>query len=305
MLIGILYIAIPLFLTAIIAIKRQPNRFHFIITALTYACIIAYFWLTARWEVVGIYFRTALPLLFFGALLIGFIRIGKPRKNQKGFRLSLDTGIYLLLLVTFSVLNVWALKGYICPSNPIDLASPFRKNKQIVLSGGNSPLINGHGSIRPQKYAVDFAGLNKSGMRAVTVAGGPRLNDYEIYEESLYSPCEGIVAAVVDEYDDLIPPSRDLTHVAGNYILIECRGIEILLAHLKKGSIRVHTGDRVSTATLLAQVGNSGNSTEPHLHMHVEKGGRTHAILNSEGMPFTVNKQFLVRGDILRNEHGN
>jgi murein DD-endopeptidase MepM/ murein hydrolase activator NlpD len=81
--------------------------------------------------------------------------------------------------------------------------------------------------------------------------------------------------------------------------LIESEGIEILLAHLKRGSIKVNVGDTVNTNTLIGQVGNTGNTSEPHLHMHVERGGAMKTILNGTSVPFTINKQFLVRGDII------
>ncbi len=80
--------------------------------------------------------------------------------------------------------------------------------------------------------------------------------------------------------------------------------MEILLAHLKKGSITVKQGDIVTTNTLLGQVGNTGNTSEPHLHIHVEKGGETITILNGTAVPFTINKQYLVRGDIIKLEEG-
>jgi murein DD-endopeptidase MepM/ murein hydrolase activator NlpD len=72
------------------------------------------------------------------------------------------------------------------------------------------------------------------------------------------------------------------------------------LAHLKKGSIKVNVGDVVNTNTLIGQVGNTGNTSEPHLHLHVEKGGAKNTILNGKAVPFTINNQFLVRGDIIK-----
>ena len=88
--------------------------------------------------------------------------------------------------------------------------------------------------------------------------------------------------------------------MAGNHILIESNGVEILLAHFKKGSIKVKVGEIVTTNTILGQVGNTGNTSEPHLHIHVENGGEPNTILNGKAVPFTINKQFLVRNDVLR-----
>ena len=72
------------------------------------------------------------------------------------------------------------------------------------------------------------------------------------------------------------------------------------MVFFKKGSIKVEVGDIVTTNTILGQVGNTGNTSEPHLHIHVEKGGQPNTILNGKAVPFTINKQFLVRGDVLK-----
>jgi len=181
----------------------------------------------------------------------------------------------------------------------INLASPFHSGRQIVLHGGASPFTNGHFHVKPQNHALDIVGLNILGMRASSIDGGSDLDNYVIYGEAIYSPCSGTIVNVVDEYDDQIPPKTDTEHPAGNHILIEREGVEVLLAHLKKGSIKVNVGDPVNTNTLLAQVGNSGNTSEPHLHMHVEKGGELYTILNGNAVPFTINEQFLVRGDVM------
>ncbi|PSF08122.1 M23 family metallopeptidase [Marinobacter halophilus] len=60
--------------------------------------------------------------------------------------------------------------------------------------------------------------------------------------------------------------------MAGNYVAINCGGVFAILAHLRQGSIAVATGDRITTGDLLGQMGNSGNSSEPHLHLHAQKG---------------------------------
>ncbi len=81
---------------------------------------------------------------------------------------------------------------------------------------------------------------------------------------------------------------------------ISFSGKEVLLAHFKKGSIKVNVGDLVDTNTLLGNVGNTGNTSEPHLHMHIEQGGTPSTILNGKAVPFTINGKFLVRGSIIK-----
>ena len=66
-------------------------------------------------------------------------------------------------------------------------------------------------------------------------------------------------------------------------------------AHVQPGSLRVHVGDRVKKGQVIALLGNSGNSTEPHLHFHVSDAlasGTT--TLGSEGLPYAFPELTLV-----------
>jgi murein DD-endopeptidase MepM/ murein hydrolase activator NlpD len=62
-------------------------------------------------------------------------------------------------------------------------------------------------------------------------------------------------------------------------------GTYAFYAHLQPGSLRVKNGDRVTRGRVLGLLGNSGNSTEPHLHFHVSDGM---SPLGSEGLPYTI-----------------
>jgi hypothetical protein len=300
--IGLFYLFVPLLLIGIIAFKRQPNILMWVFTVLSFGSVIAYLWATARWEIVSIYFRPVFPILYLIACVVAYKRIKKPETTPKKIAMIFGIALHGILIIFFSGLNWFSYKGYITPENTIDLDSPFHTGRQIVLHGGASPFTNGHFHVKPQNYALDIVGLNKLGMRASTLDGGSELTNYVIYGQEVYSPLNGTVIAVVDKYEDQIPPTTDIEHLAGNYILIQSNGVEILLAHLKKESIAVKKGDLVTTNTLLGQVGNTGNTSEPHLHIHVEKGGEANTILNGIAIPFTINEQYLVRGDIIKIE---
>ena len=71
----------------------------------------------------------------------------------------------------------------------------------------------------------------------------------------------------------------------------------LLLAHLQRGSLRVRAGDDVEPGTLLAEVGHSGNSTEPHLHIHAQRPGIPAAPLDAEPVPM----RFEAMGQLVRN----
>ena len=77
--------------------------------------------------------------------------------------------------------------------------------------------------------------------------------------------------------------SRTAKAPAGNHVVLDLgNGEYALLAHLQRGSVRVEAGDRVRAGDVLGLTGNSGNSSEPHLHFHVQDrpglfGGRARA----------------------------
>jgi murein DD-endopeptidase MepM/ murein hydrolase activator NlpD len=111
------------------------------------------------------------------------------------------------------------------------------------------------------------------------------------------SPCDGIVAAAEDGFLDYSPPEQDPEHRAGNYIAIEYNGATIYLAHLMKGSVCVKPGDHICKGQVLGCVGNSGNTTEPHLHIHAEEGLYAGQFSGKPGIPIRFNGKFLVRND--------
>jgi len=75
-----------------------------------------------------------------------------------------------------------------------------------------------------------------------------------------------------------------LETVGGNYVIIDIGGGRYAFyAHLQPGSLRVKKGDRVRRGQVVGLVGNSGNSTEPHLHFHLADGTTP---LGAEGIPY-------------------
>ncbi|MBU4541250.1 MAG: M23 family metallopeptidase [Firmicutes bacterium] len=73
----------------------------------------------------------------------------------------------------------------------------------------------------------------------------------------------------------------------GNYIFIEVEetGTYIVLGHLKNNSIQVELGDHIIEGMVIAQVGNTGMSSEPHLHIHHQKQDPYETLLLAEGLP--------------------
>lgn len=143
-----------------------------------------------------------------------------------------------------------------------------------------------------QRFAYDFARLNTSGSGFSRRTGFRHFiyyvpaADFFAWDESIFSAFSGTVLAAKDGWPDRLrvnaiweliratflqrePEASDLRSLLGNYLLIQGELGVALYAHVRQGSIVVQRGQVVRAGERLASVGNSGNSTMPHLHFHV------------------------------------
>ncbi len=92
-------------------------------------------------------------------------------------------------------------------------------------------------------------------------------------------------------------PEVDRDHLAGNHVMLRCADADVLLGHLQQGSVQVLAGRRVAVGDWLGLVGNSGNTGEPHLHVHAQGCGSIAAPLGGDPRSIRFNGRFPVRGD--------
>ena len=291
---------VPPILLAAIALQRAPSLSQFSLTTLALALGLLFCWVMLPWDAVSVYYRWLIALLFLLALYRGYTRIGTAAREMPRWQRWVNTNINLGLIVFFAVLSWAGLKGYPAPSETIALSSPLGEGRFVVRQGGGSPFINIHAKVQPQNYALDILGLNSWGASSALPDKENSLARYAIFGAEIIAPCDGHVVVARDGLDDLEPGKTDKENLAGNHVVMACLGAEIVLAHMQKGSVQVARGDRVRTGELLGRVGNSGNTSEPHLHMHAERGGETGRILDGEAVAFTIDGRYLVRGDIIR-----
>ncbi|MBM7551245.1 M23 family metallopeptidase [Thalassobacillus pellis] len=141
------------------------------------------------------------------------------------------------------------------------------KEEWFVFWGGTNQLINYHYVYENQRYAYDLV-RKKHGS---THHGTPTKNKhFYAFGEEVAAPADGRVLQVVDGIKDNVPGKRNTEQPLGNYVIVaHDNGEYSLLAHFKQGSIEVDPGDRVERGELLGLCGNSGNSSEPHIHFQV------------------------------------
>jgi murein DD-endopeptidase MepM/ murein hydrolase activator NlpD len=132
---------------------------------------------------------------------------------------------------------------------------------------------------RGQSYALDFFGTGPWGLRA---------------------PCAGTVVAAEGNMPDFEVPEQDPVNRLGNHVILRCGEIEIVFAHMRHGGLSVASGDIVVEGDRLGEVGNSGASTEPHLHIHAQHPAVEGAPpISGEPLALQIEGRFLVRGDRL------
>lgn len=152
--------------------------------------------------------------------------------------------------------------------NTTKMQLPF-KGEWAVTWGGDTKELNYHVESVAQKNAFDILIKDEKGL---THKGAGEANEeYYAFGKELYAPCEGEVVLVVDGVKDNIPGTLNPVYIPGNTVIIKtATGEYAFFAHFKQHSIVVKQGQRVSTGELLGLCGNSGNSSEPHLHFHLQ-----------------------------------
>ena len=175
------------------------------------------------------------------------------------------------------------------------IESPLRGSNWLAGNGPGN--VSGHrrgiipidGSARvPQRFAIDWVEVNKEGK---TYSGDATKNEsYFCYGQKVHAVAHGVVTEVKDGIPQNVPGEDSravpitLETVGGNHVILDIgNGVFAFYAHLQPGSLKVKLGDHVKAGQVLALLGNSGNSTEPHLHFHLIDRG---SPLGGEGLPF-------------------
>lgn len=152
-----------------------------------------------------------------------------------------------------------------------------------VAWGGDKIETNYHAVAPDQRWAYDL-------LVEPYVNGSDKLEDYGCYGIPVVAPAGGLVVKAHDGEPDEVPGvvSNNYTAPAGNHvvILLEETGTYLVIAHLKTGSVTVKTGDTVVEGQVIGACGNSGNTSEPHIHIHHQRQDPNLFPLNfAEGLP--------------------
>lgn len=149
-----------------------------------------------------------------------------------------------------------------------ELRLPFN-GEWLVFWGGNTAEINQHHGNQSQRYAFDFVKTDEEGN---FYRGDEQTNEASFsFGQPILSPADGMVIEAVDGVRDNQPGQLNTYSILGNYLLIKHHEDEFsVLAHLKQHSVVVEAGETVKRGQEIAQCGNSGHSTDAHLHYQLQ-----------------------------------
>ncbi len=141
-----------------------------------------------------------------------------------------------------------------------------------------------------QRFAIDWMKLDAEGR---LVHGDPsQVHNYVCYGADVLAVADGTVVSTLNTLDDQTPGSLpdpktiNIQNVDGNHVVLDLgNGVYAFYAHLQKGSVTLSTGDKVKRGQVLGKLGNTGNTSAPHLHFHLMDGP---SVLGSNGIPYVI-----------------
>ena len=188
----------------------------------------------------------------------------------------------------------WIRRGFRLPSKKNykckgDYILPFT-GKWTVLNGGVDRKISHSWILVSQRYAYDFIIIDDEGKRLD--GDGKLVQSFFCHGQDIVAPADGVVVALSNKHKDSRVDSGkkiycDAWDIRGNYITIKHHDREYTCtAHILQNSFTVKVGDRVKQGQVIAKCGNSGNTTEPHIHFQLQTGK---SFLLSAGLPIEFN----------------
>jgi len=190
------------------------------------------------------------------------------------------------------------LDGYVVmvrTGTPRAISPPFgggpwlAANGPSNTSGHRRTVVPIHGEARiPQRFATDWIKIGPDG--TLFHGDSTKNANWYGYGTPVVAVADGIVTEVKDSIIENVPMSPTmavpitLETVGGNHVILDIGGgVYAFYAHVQPGSLKVKLGDKVKRGQVLGLLGNSGNSTAPHLHFQLTDGN---SPLGAEGVPF-------------------
>ena len=262
---------------------------------------------------LGVFFDNQYLTLFFLFGLCGFANVFSPTRNYISNLMFLGQNIWMLAGILIAHLR----HGFHLPDknsykSQVRYSLPF-DGKWYVANGGVDKETSHSWFLPSQRYAYDFFIMNRG---ELTFTGKrEQLDNYFCYTKNVLAPADGIVVSVVSRFPNTPIAAEGqadcaASDVRGNHIMIRHSKHEYsMIAHLLPDSIHVKKGESVIRGQIIAQCGNSGNTSEPHIHFQIQYGKSfelsaglpilfAHIVVDGKKMP----EGFITKGHYVEND---
>ncbi len=216
----------------------------------------------------------------------------------------------ILLLVFFTACSdKLAHSNYLNYKTKTHLIFPIKETSYIAW-GGRTLKQNAHASAINERFALDIVIIKNTKpltqkdiqeFNIKTYDKNPKMNsDYYCFDKEIIAVGDGVVVDILNNVHDNIPGEHNVNQAYGNHIIIDHGNNEYsIFAHLKYKSIIVSKNQKIEQGKIIARCGNSGNSSEAHLHYHMQN---TPNLLNGEGLPTQFNNYIVDDKKVINGE---
>ena len=167
----------------------------------------------------------------------------------------------------------------------VEYTLPF-EGEWYTVNGGVTKNTSHSWKILPQRFAYDFIIVDEEGK---SYHGDKKdLRSYYCYGKDILAPADGVVVSIKNNFSDCRIMSDgqtdpDAPDIGGNRIIIKHSSNEYsAICHLMPESVLVQKGQKVKRGDVIAKCGNSGNTTEPHVHFQVQNTAHFYSCI---GLP--------------------
>lgn len=234
--------------------------------------------------IIGTVFHIKYLKLFYLFFLLAFVDICislRYRMKYGTMNEHVSNLKYLCqnIMIIIGNICIYIRHGFCIPNvktyvSQVSCRLPFQ-GKGMVVNGGIDQKHSHSWGLVTQRYAYDFYMVENGKSYQ---GNGLNVYDYYCYDQPVLAVADGIVVEIKNKFEDTKVTGKsevlcDATDARGNYIVIQ-HGSHVfsMIAHLKKDSFCVKVNDKVTAGQIIARCGNSGNSSEPHIHFQIQEG---------------------------------
>jgi hypothetical protein len=219
-------------------------------------------------------------------------------------------------VTTFYPTKATQIGGVVTPSpDPILAIGPPLTGDGWLTTGSCCTMAGHRAFVMPlggrlnatERYGLEYIRVDLEAERLIDPPTGPasfigdptRNESYLAFGQPVLAVADATVTAVVSDFEDRPPGSfaegLDINDITGNYVVLDLGGgLHAMSNHLGHGSPTVKVGDTVTKGQVIGRVGNSGNTSQPHLHFQLYRGV---AALSGDNVPFEIDR-FTLTGDV-------